>query len=369
MSLEAFEQWLSQAALWVVNALEPFLASSDLQQFLVIADEWLDFLIDIHRPVLWPFLVFGLTWLTLRVILRLTWWPMRLARRGAWWKSIDYLWVVVIVVTLAAIGLDVRRNAIRAELVYVNTNIQDGLSELEHRVKRMQVKCLLAGAAATSESAGVALLAEGRPSDQHCENANALRQALRAVRVASNRDARESGLEIVGPAGRTTWREFAREVDRLQLHYPGNPRLSFLQALEDRVERRDDFGPGRTRWTGFGWMDRDQATIVRLRAELSRLDEVAVFLSGWNYLFAIGLALRLVKTAAERRIEHERSHLGGLPSRVVEHFVTARGGRLTYRVLAHRQLEDGELQAAIQDALEEGRLREPEPGQTATLVV
>ena len=117
-------------------------------------------------------------------------------------------------------------------------------------------------------------------------------------------------------------------------------------------------------------MDRDLARVVASHAQLQRLDRLAGLLSGWVYLFAVVLALRLVGTAAERQIEHDRPGPGTRPDTAVfEHFVTAAGGRFTYRVLASTRLADGDLQAAIQNALEEGRLNEPEAGGTATLVV
>jgi hypothetical protein len=368
MSLEAFERGLSDAALWLISALEPWLASSGLRDEFVLSDQWVEFLVDIKQSVLWPFLVFGVAWFALRVTLALCWGPLRLGRRGAWWKSLSYIWALVIVVTLTAVAVDVRRNALRAELAFVNSSLEAGVDELEGRVKRMQLRCLWSGAVNSAPN-GSRLGPIGLPTEQHCENANGLRHALRQMRTATNADSRNSGLQIADPNGRTTWREFAREVDRLLLHFPDNPRLSFLTALDDRVQRRDDFGPGRTRWTAFGWLDRDQATINTARTELGRLTAVALLLSGWPYLFAFGLALRLLKTAAESRIETERRGMGALPTRVVEHFVTARGGRFTYRVLAPAPLSDGELQGAIQNALEEGRVKEPEPGETATLVV
>lgn len=53
----------------------------------------------------------------------------------------------------------------------------------------------------------------------------------------------------------------------------------------------------------------------------------------------------------------------------VEHWLTARGGSLTYRVLADEQLSQEELRRRVMEALQTGRLREPESGGTATLIV
>ncbi len=52
----------------------------------------------------------------------------------------------------------------------------------------------------------------------------------------------------------------------------------------------------------------------------------------------------------------------------VENLITAKGGQLTYRVMAYRRMEKGELERAVWEALESGELKEPEPGGIATLV-
>ncbi len=52
----------------------------------------------------------------------------------------------------------------------------------------------------------------------------------------------------------------------------------------------------------------------------------------------------------------------------VENLITAKGGQLTYRVMAYRRMEKGELERAVREALESGELKEPEPGEIATLV-
>ncbi len=52
----------------------------------------------------------------------------------------------------------------------------------------------------------------------------------------------------------------------------------------------------------------------------------------------------------------------------VENLITAKGGQLTYRVMAYRKMEKGELERAVLEALESGELKEPEPGGIATLV-
>ena len=51
----------------------------------------------------------------------------------------------------------------------------------------------------------------------------------------------------------------------------------------------------------------------------------------------------------------------------VENLITAKGGQFTYRVMAYRKLEKGELERAVLEALESGELKEPEPGGIATL--
>ena len=52
----------------------------------------------------------------------------------------------------------------------------------------------------------------------------------------------------------------------------------------------------------------------------------------------------------------------------VENLITAKGGQLTYRVMAYRRMEKGELERAVWEALESGELKEPESGGIATLV-
>ena len=52
----------------------------------------------------------------------------------------------------------------------------------------------------------------------------------------------------------------------------------------------------------------------------------------------------------------------------VKNLITAKGGQLTYRVMAYRRMEKEELQKAVFEALESGELKEPEPGGIATLV-
>jgi len=52
----------------------------------------------------------------------------------------------------------------------------------------------------------------------------------------------------------------------------------------------------------------------------------------------------------------------------VENLITAKGGRLTYRVMAYRKMDKGELERAVWEALKSGGLKEPEAGGVATLV-
>ncbi len=52
----------------------------------------------------------------------------------------------------------------------------------------------------------------------------------------------------------------------------------------------------------------------------------------------------------------------------VENLITAKGGQFTYRVMPYRRMEKGELKGAVWEALESGKLKEPEPGGIATLV-
>jgi hypothetical protein len=52
----------------------------------------------------------------------------------------------------------------------------------------------------------------------------------------------------------------------------------------------------------------------------------------------------------------------------VENLITAKGGQFTYRVMAYRKMEKGEVERAVLEALKSGDLKEPEPGGIATLV-
>jgi len=52
----------------------------------------------------------------------------------------------------------------------------------------------------------------------------------------------------------------------------------------------------------------------------------------------------------------------------VENFITARDGLFTYRVLAYCHLSADELMCAVREALEQGRIQEPEPGGTTTVL-
>ncbi len=53
---------------------------------------------------------------------------------------------------------------------------------------------------------------------------------------------------------------------------------------------------------------------------------------------------------------------------LVENLITAKGGQLTYWVIAYRRMEKAELEREVLKALESGKLKEPEPGGIATLV-
>ena len=52
----------------------------------------------------------------------------------------------------------------------------------------------------------------------------------------------------------------------------------------------------------------------------------------------------------------------------VENLITANHGQFTYRVMAYRRMENGELERVVWEALQSGKLKEPEPGGVATLV-
>ena len=52
----------------------------------------------------------------------------------------------------------------------------------------------------------------------------------------------------------------------------------------------------------------------------------------------------------------------------IEHVIRAKEGELTYRVLAYQDLSERECMELVWKALQDGRLKEPKPGETATLV-
>jgi len=52
----------------------------------------------------------------------------------------------------------------------------------------------------------------------------------------------------------------------------------------------------------------------------------------------------------------------------VENLITARGGKLTYRVLAYRHLSERERMDVVREALRLGHVSEPEPGGTTTVM-
>lgn len=75
---------------------------------------------------------------------------------------------------------------------------------------------------------------------------------------------------------------------------------------------------------------------------------------------------RIRRVRAKRAGEYLESKKAGQP--LVENVVTARSGMFTYRVMAFRHLAEHEQMDLIRQALEDGRLQEPEPGGTATLI-
>jgi hypothetical protein len=53
---------------------------------------------------------------------------------------------------------------------------------------------------------------------------------------------------------------------------------------------------------------------------------------------------------------------------VCENVITARNGKFTFKVYAHRYLTYEELKQVVWEALRDGTIEEPEPGTTTTLV-
>jgi len=86
---------------------------------------------------------------------------------------------------------------------------------------------------------------------------------------------------------------------------------------------------------------------------------------GWTFLGWV-VALVWALTATDNLpVKHAEPTKEPEP---VENLITAKGGKLTYRVMAYRRMEKGELERAVWEALQAGRLKEPEPGEIATLV-
>ena len=87
-------------------------------------------------------------------------------------------------------------------------------------------------------------------------------------------------------------------------------------------------------------------------------------LLGWTFLgWVVALVWALTATDSPR-IEPTQAK----EPEPVENLITAKHGQLTYRVMAYRKMENGELQRTVWEALQSGRLKEPEPGAEATLL-
>ena len=87
-------------------------------------------------------------------------------------------------------------------------------------------------------------------------------------------------------------------------------------------------------------------------------------------IFGLAFSVLGIWMFKEGRQPAKRGRLAGAVKEAdpVENLITAKGGQLTYRVIAYRRMEKEELQKAVFEALESGELKEPEPGGIATLV-
>ncbi len=88
-------------------------------------------------------------------------------------------------------------------------------------------------------------------------------------------------------------------------------------------------------------------------------------------IFGLAFSVLGIWMVKEGRQPAKRGGPGAEPTKEpapVENMITAKGGQLTYRVIAYRRMEKGELEKAVFEALESGELKEPEPGGVATLV-
>ena len=328
MPTKALEEFLSQAALWIVATSEPWLREFGLLDLVDVSDFWLEVLFDFRESLGLPVLVFLVTWLSARLLLWLLWRPLRLGRFGPWWKSFEYIWYAVVMFSVLAVAVDVRQTNLKAEMAWLVPQVEAGMGELESRVARAERRCLggafgqhgwapLRGPSQTGIGQDVLLPGQ-------CDNAKVLHRAIRELRDASSSADGFADLVPIGSSGHTTWREFAKEVEGLEVYAASDRAVQFVLALESQISSQYDFGPGRQRWTGFGWMDRDLAAIRTARAELTRLRRLGGLLVMWPYLLALAMGLRLVKIAAERRIERDRTTFGrGFGSAVIEHFITA----------------------------------------------
>jgi hypothetical protein len=94
-------------------------------------------------------------------------------------------------------------------------------------------------------------------------------------------------------------------------------------------------------------------------------------LLGWTFLGWVGAlvwSLTATQGAPPKALPTAPPQTPHKEPERVENFVTAKNGQLTFRVLAYRRMDEEELRKVVFEALKAGKLKEPEPGGTATLV-
>ena len=100
------------------------------------------------------------------------------------------------------------------------------------------------------------------------------------------------------------------------------------------------------------------------KAWLMALDD-HVFSLAW---LASGTLLLVTGLMAGKELRDPAPSSGDSPPPGVLNVITAQRGRYTYHIYAHRALSEKEMIQLVGEAIEDGRLAEPEPGGTATLI-
>jgi hypothetical protein len=88
----------------------------------------------------------------------------------------------------------------------------------------------------------------------------------------------------------------------------------------------------------------------------------------WGTVVTLGSAWLFWQGGKASRVKLKSALSTDVQSQYVENFITAQGGKFTYRVLAYRTLTTEEMVPLVFAALNTGQVSEPAPGATATLI-